>query len=137
MSGPFRSLDVAASGLAASQAWLESIADNLANANTARPPGEEPFRASRPVFRQVPSGDGSPGDGVAVVGIERNPGAVQQVHDPTHPLADADGNVTRPVVDLSAEMTDMMVAGRVYQANLRSVESARDRYQAALRLGRQ
>jgi flagellar basal-body rod protein FlgC len=135
MSGPFRSLDVSGTGLAASQKWLESISDNIANANTVRPSTEEPFRASRPVFKQLMVGDGVPGDGVAFDAIERSSDDPQRVFDPTNPLAAADGYVTRPVVDLSAEMTDMMVAGRVYQANLRSVESARDRYQAALRLG--
>jgi flagellar basal-body rod protein FlgC len=102
-----------------------------------RPATEEPFRASRPVFKQLMVGDGVPGDGVAVVGIEHSADDPQKVFDPANPLAGADGYVTRPVVDLSAEMSDMMVAGRVYQANLRAVESARDRYQAALRLGRQ
>lgn len=136
MSSPFRSLDVSGTGLAASQRWLESIAHNIANANTVRPASEEPFRASRPVFRQVESGDGGAGDGVEVASTEINADQAARVFDPSNPLAGADGYVTQPVVDLGAEMSDMMIASRVYQANLRTVESARDRYQAALRIGR-
>ncbi|HEY8201003.1 MAG TPA: flagellar basal body rod protein FlgC [Actinomycetota bacterium] len=135
MSGPFRSLDVSGTGLAASQRWLESIANNIANANTVRPATEEPFRASRPVFKQIAGADGAVGNGVEMSSIESNTDEVQRVFDPANPLAGADGYVTRPAVDLTAEMSDMMIAGRVYQANLRAVESARDRYQAALRLG--
>lgn len=135
MSSPFRSLDVSGTGLAASQRWLESIANNISNANTVRPASEEPFRASRPVFKQV-EGKGGPGDGVEVAATETNAEEATRVFDPSNPLAGADGYVNRPVVDLTTEMSDMMIAGRVYQANLRAVESARDRYQAALRLGR-
>ena len=42
MSSPFGNLDVSGTGLNASQRWLESIADNIANANTVRPATEEP-----------------------------------------------------------------------------------------------
>ena len=136
MSGPFRSLDVSGTGLAASQRWLESIANNISNANTVRPASEEPFRASRPVFKQVGTGGGAAGDGVQVVATETNADEAGRVFDPSNPLASADGYVTQPVVDLTTEIADMMIASRVYQANLRAVESARDRYQAALRIGR-
>jgi flagellar basal-body rod protein FlgC len=135
MSGVFRSLDISGTGLNASQRWLDAIADNIANANTVRPASEAPFRASRPVFKQIAGTDGASGDGVEVSSTESNTDEAQKVFDPSNPLAGADGYVTRPAVDLTAEMSDMMIAGRVYQANLRAVESARDRYQAALRLG--
>jgi flagellar basal-body rod protein FlgC len=137
MSSPFGSFDISGTGLNASQRWLESIADNIANANTVRPATEEPFRASRPIFKEVQGGNGAAGDGVEVSTIERNSDDPEKVFDPSNPLAGADGYVTRPVVDLTSEMADMMIAGRAYQANLRAVEAARDRYQAALRIGRQ
>jgi flagellar basal-body rod protein FlgC len=139
VSGAFRSLDVSGSGLNASQRWLESIAHNISNANTVRPASEEPFRASRPVFKQVESSDGNgggAGDGVEIASTEVNADEATRVFDPSNPLAGADGYVNRPVVDMTSEMSDMMIASRVYQANLRAVESARDRYQAALRIGK-
>jgi flagellar basal-body rod protein FlgC len=58
------------------------------------------------------------------------------VYEPTHPLADADGMVRYPDVDLSSEMTQLIMAQRGYQANLSSVDRAREAYQAALQLGR-
>ena len=69
-------------------------------------------------------------------GSSPTPGQPDQVYDPDNPLADADGNVTRPVVDLSQEMTHLMMASRLYQANLSVMTQARDAYQSALQIGR-
>jgi flagellar basal-body rod protein FlgC len=41
-----------------------------------------------------------------------------------------------PVVDLASEMTDMILATRSYQANLRVLQAARERYEAAMQIGR-
>jgi flagellar basal-body rod protein FlgC len=59
-----------------------------------------------------------------------------QVSAPGNPLADANGNLTLPVVDLAVEMTNMIMANRSFQANGRTIETARDMYTAALRIGR-
>jgi len=53
-----------------------------------------------------------------------------------NPPADANGNLTLPVVDLAVEMTNMIMANRSFQANGRTIETARDMYTAALRIGR-
>jgi len=58
-------------------------------------------------------------------------------HDPNHPHADEDGNVTLPVVDLTAQMHDLIVANRTYQANARTIQTAHEAYQSALRIGQQ
>ena len=58
------------------------------------------------------------------------------VPSPGNPLADANGNLTRPVVDLSIEMTNMIMASRSFQVNERTIETARDMYQAALQIGK-
>jgi flagellar basal-body rod protein FlgC len=58
-----------------------------------------------------------------------------QIYDPNHPLADEDGLITMPVVDMAAEMTNLIIANRSYQLNLKTIETGREAYQAALRLG--
>jgi flagellar basal-body rod protein FlgC len=58
------------------------------------------------------------------------------VHEPAHPLADADGNVRYPDIDLGSQMTQLIMAQRGYQANLAVVDRAKDAYTAALQLGR-
>jgi flagellar basal-body rod protein FlgC len=58
------------------------------------------------------------------------------VNDPSNPLADAQGNVRMPDIDLGDQMVQMLVAERGYQANLATVSRAKDSYQAALELGK-
>lgn len=131
MAGPFRQMDVATTGLQASRLWLDAIAHNIANVNTTAPGDGEPFRASHPLF--APIGDAQ---GVQVVGMAQEQGEPSRVLAPGDPRAGVDGTIAMPVVDLARELTDMILATRSYQANLRVVQEARERYEAALRIGR-
>jgi flagellar basal-body rod protein FlgC len=138
MSG-FDTFDVARSGLTLSKTWLDVVSNNIANVNTVHPAGQQPFRAAYLVAREVGSTGGArqgSGGGVAVVGTVVDNSQPAVVSDPGNPMADARGDVTEPVVDLEAQMTDMIMANRSFQANERSVETARDMYTAALRIGR-
>ena len=130
MSGMFGALDAASSGVTLGRTWLDVISDNVANANTVRPGDEEPFRAS---FVVAQAREGT--DGVAVAGLMEAGGAADVVYDPENPLADDRGYVTRPKVDLTEEMTNMLMASRLYQANLSVMQQARDSYAQALRIG--
>lgn len=130
MSGMFGALDAASSGVTLGRTWMDVISDNVANADTIRVAGEEPFRASLVVAQSQP-GTG----GVAVAGVVQQGGAPDVVFDPENPLADDRGYVTRPKVDLTEEMTNMLMANRLYQANLSVMQQARDSYSQALRIG--
>ena len=130
MSGMFGALDAASSGVNLGKTMMDVIADNVANVNTVRPAGEAPFRASL-VVAQARTGT----DGVDVSGVVQQAGPPDVVYDPENPLADAGGYVTRPKVDLTEEMTNMMMATRLYQANLSVMQQARDSYAQALRIG--
>ena len=136
MAGMFGALDAASSGATLSNTWLDAIADNVANINTVRPAGEEPFRARLVVAESVQGAGNSPGEGVRVGRIEVKGGEPERVFDPDNPLADGEGYVTRPQVDLSEEMANMMMATRSYQANLSVIDRVRDAYQKALQIGR-
>lgn len=78
----FRIFRIAASGLTAERLRMDTIANNLANANTTRTPEGGPYRRQVPVFapildRAVRRG-GSPketfsGGGVQVVGVVSDP----------------------------------------------------------------
>ena len=132
MSRMFGALDAASSGVTLGRTMMDVIADNVANLNTVRPAGEDPFRASL-VVAQARSGT----DGVDVSGVVQQGGEPDVVYDPENPLADEEGYVTRPKVDLTEEMTNMMLATRLYQANLSVMQQARDSYAQALRIGQQ
>jgi flagellar basal-body rod protein FlgC len=130
MSGMFGALDAAATGVTLGRTWMDVVGDNIANVNTVRPAGEAPFRAKLVVAQSMPGTEG-----VAVAGTVEQGGAPDLVYDPENPLADSAGYVTRPKVDLTEEMTNMLMAQRLYQANLSVMQQARDSYQQALRLG--
>ncbi|MFA9446411.1 flagellar basal body rod protein FlgC [Egicoccus sp. AB-alg6-2] len=134
----FSSMNIGRTGVGFAHNWLDAIAHNIANANTETTPGQEPFRALQLVARPLGGGPfASTGSGVYVAQQVRAGGDPALAYDPANPLADADGMVAKPVVELGSQMVDMMIAQRSYQANLRTVESAKEAYQAALRLGGQ
>jgi flagellar basal-body rod protein FlgC len=58
------------------------------------------------------------------------------VYEPTHPLADADGYVKYPDIDLGDQMTQLLMAQRGYQASIATIERATNAYQSALQLGK-
>lgn len=132
----FSTIDIARTGVGFSHAWMDTIAHNLANVSTVRPAGEQPFRA-RLVVAQQQRAEGGAGAGVRVAGILQDSSDPARVSDPGNPLADADGYVTQPVVDMSGQMADLMVASRTYQANLSAIQSGREAYETALRIGRE
>ncbi|MBW3657883.1 MAG: flagellar basal body rod protein FlgC [Actinobacteria bacterium] len=132
----FSGIDIANTGMGFNKYWLDTVSHNLANANTVRPGDEEPFRARVVVAQQLGSEPfAEAGSGVAVGGVLEQEGDAPLVFAPEHPLADENGYVVRPVVDLAAQMTDLMVAQRSYQTNARSMQSSKEAYEAALQIG--
>lgn len=133
--GAFAAIDVARTGLGFNQYWTEVISHNVANANTMTRPDDDPFRQRYVVARSntdelVPSGSG-----VHVADLVEDSGEAALFTAPGHPLADGDGRVQGPVVDLAGQLTDLILAQRGYQANTRVVTSAREAYASALRIG--
>jgi flagellar basal-body rod protein FlgC len=129
--GAFDTLNIASTGANLSRTWIDAIANNIANVNTVRPAGEEPFRS-----KIVVGAARANGTGVDVVGLQANPVAAPIAYDPSHPYANEAGYVTRPAVDLAGQMADLIAAQRSYQANLSVVRSGREAYESAMRLGK-
>lgn len=132
----FNALDIARSGTIVSRMWMDAIADNVANVNTIRPFEEDAFRARRVLAQSVRDADGTP-RGVEVQRFELDPTEPPLISAPNHPLANEDGLVKRPVVELGEEMSDLVLASRSYEANLAVIDRVRDTYMAALRIGQQ
>ena len=130
MSAIFGALGISNSGLHVFRKWLDTISDNLSNLNTVRPTSEAAYQAR---YLQTTS---DPNGGAMVTGIAFGDAAGIVVSDPTNPLADQNGLVRRPDIDLNEQMTSLLVAQRGYQANLAVVERVRDAYQQALTLGK-
>jgi flagellar basal-body rod protein FlgC len=134
MSGIFDSLNIAGSGLVTHRKWLDAVSDNIANINDATSTDQAAFREKMVNAQAVDYGSGE--GGVRVAGVTQGSGAGRVVHEPDNPLADKDGNVKYPDIDLGDQMTQMMMAQRGYQANLAVVDRATQAYQAALQLGK-
>ncbi len=127
----FDAIGIAGTGLTVHRKWLDAVADNLANMNTATSTDGEAFRAQYVMARA-----GQENSGVQVAGISRGNAEGRIVHEPDHPLADAEGNVRYPDIDMSEQMGSLIMAQRGYQVNAQVVDRAKETYQAGLQIGR-
>ena len=130
----FGSLDVAGTGIDAAQTWLNTTAGNIANMNDVAPTDEAAYGAQTPVFE--PAGTaGQVGDGVTVAGIAEGDTTGLVQFDPSSPVADAQGDVRVPDVQLASQMVNMIQAQTDFQANTSVFAEAKTAYQSALTLG--
>ena len=130
----FDSLDISGSGLSVHRRWMDAVSDNIANINTVSSTDGEAFKERMVVAQAVDYGSGE--GGVRIAGAEFGSGEGRLVYEPDHPLADAEGYVRYPDIDLGSQMAQMIMAQRAYQANLSVVDRARDSYMAAIQLGK-
>ncbi len=130
----FDALNISGTGLYAHRKWLDAVSDNIANINTVSSTDGEAFKERMVVAEAVDYGSGD--GGVRVAGAEFGSGEGRLVYEPTHPLADDEGYVRYPDIDLGEQMTQLIMAQRGYQANIASIERATDAYRAALQLGK-
>jgi flagellar basal-body rod protein FlgC len=127
----FDAIGIAGTGLTVHRKWLDALSDNIANINTVVATSDAAFR-ERYILAQTSTG--SPG--VYVAGASFGSAEGRVVHQPEHPLADADGNVRYPDIDLGSQMSQLIMAQRGYQASAGIVDRARNAYEAALQIGR-
>jgi flagellar basal-body rod protein FlgC len=127
----FDAIGIAATGLTLHRHWLDAISDNIANVNTIKPTSGPAFQA-----RYVVAQEGQGNSGVYVAGAAYGSADGILAYDPTNTLADADGMVKRPDIDLGDQMSELIMAQRGYQANAAVVDRAKESYQAALQIGK-
>ena len=126
----FGAIGIASTGMTVYRKWLDALSDNIANVNTATATGEDAFAARYVIATSMQGG------GVQVAGVELGSREGRMVHEPDHPLADAEGYVRYPDIDMSSQMSQLIMAQRGYQANAAIVDRARATYEAALQIGR-
>lgn len=138
--------DIAGSGMNAQSVRLNTTASNIANAESASSSSEGVYRGRHPVFAasynqmlgNPNAGSGSVNDasvGVGVMGIVESEAPLQMRYEPNHPLADDDGYVFYPNVNVVEEMTNMLSASRSFQVNVEVMNSAKQMVQRVLTLG--
>ncbi|EBA08572.1 flagellar basal body rod protein FlgC [Sagittula stellata] len=126
MSAFSDALSVTSGGLTSQAARLRVVSENIANVDT---PG---YRRKQLNFA-VTRGDSSlarvePGR----MDLSRTP--LEEVYDPSHPLADETGKYLGSNVDLMIELADAREAQRSYEANLKMFDQTRQMSSALLDL---
>jgi flagellar basal-body rod protein FlgC len=126
----FELLRIANSSLGMHQTWLDALANNIANVNTMRGTDEDAFQAQLVNARSRADG------GVEVESIELGSAEGRMTYQPDHPLADEDGYVRAPDIDMGSQMSQLIMAQRGFQASVQVTKNAQDTYSAALQIGR-
>lgn len=128
--------NIAGSALAAQSVRINTIASNLANADSVGSTPEGAFRPLQPTFESVPlrGAEGLSAVMVSRVGPQDTPPLRR--YEPGHPMANAEGYVYAPNIDPVAQMVNLISASRGYQANVEVINAARELALATLMIGR-
>ena len=131
----FKIFDVSGSAISAQSQRLNVVASNLANAESIAGPDGQPYKARQVVFQTQNLGTEPGTAGVRVAQVVQDGTPPRRIHDPSNPLADADGMVTMPNVNPVEEMVNMISASRGYQTNVDVMNTAKSLLQKVLQLG--
>lgn len=143
MLGVFSAMEISASGLSAQRVRMNTIASNLANAQTTRTEEGGAYKRVDPVFESValeklhamtPAEHSVSLVGVSEIVQDQRPGMM--VYQPGHPDASPDGYVEYPNVNVVEEMVNMITASRAYEAGVTSITAIKGMAQSALEIGR-
>ncbi len=119
--------DVAQRAMTSQLTRLNTVASNLANANSVSSTEEGAYRAMSPVFKTIYA-ENTKDSGLSSVGVERIvqlDRAPERLYQPEHPEADDDGFVYQAVVNTEEEMVEMMEASRQYQNTVEVISTMR------------
>lgn len=134
----FNVFNISGSGMSAQSMRLNTTASNIANADSVSSSINEAYRARHPVFAaamQNAAGSQQTGVGVKVLGIVESNKPLNIEYAPEHPMADKNGNIYKPNVNVIEEMANMISASRSYQTNVQIAESAKSMLTKTLQLG--
>ena len=129
----FNIFNVSGSAMSAQAQRLNTVASNLANADSATSASGQAYRAKQVVFEAVPLADG--GSAVKVQQVVEDASPSKQVYDPKHPMADDKGYVSMPNVNVVDEMVNMLSASRSYQNNVETMNAAKTLLMKTLTIG--
>jgi flagellar basal-body rod protein FlgC len=136
----FNVFTISATGMSAQSVRLNTTASNIANADSVSSSIDQTYRARHPVFaaemQKAAAGHENSSVGVQVLGIVESNKPLNIEHAPDHPMADKDGYIYKPNVNVIEEMTNMISASRSYQTNVQLAESAKNMLNKTLMLGK-
>ena len=133
----FKIFDIAGSGMNAQNLRLNVVASNLANVDAVSSSIQETYRARQPVFQAVldQANAAGPAVGVQMAGVVESQAPLEQRYQPEHPMANEEGYVFLPNVNIVDEMANMISASRSYQGNVEVLNTSKQLMLATLKLG--
>ncbi len=134
----FNVMNIASTGMSAESVRLNTTASNIANANSVSSSYEETYKARKPVFAaelERASQSQSGAVGVQVLGIVESDKPLQTEYNPNHPMANAEGYIFRPNVNVVEEMADMMSASKGYETNIQVADTTKRIFRRLMQLG--
>ncbi len=159
----FTSMDISASGLYSQRTKINTISENIANAETTKTEDGMPYRRKitqlkagiENRFEQLfvqnrlkmektgakhfpdkpfrPIPDKIP-IGVSVAKIMEDDSPFKMIFDPAHPDANEEGYVSMPNVDIVREMTELIASTRAFEANVTAINSSKEMIKKSLKI---
>ena len=137
----FNIFDIAGTGMSAQSVRLNTTASNISNANSVSSSTDQTYRARHPVFAaellKASNGQEQDSIGVKVLGVVESDRPLQREFSPEHPMADKDGFIYKPNVNVVEEMANMMSASQNYQTNVQVADAAQQMLSRTLRMGQE
>lgn len=131
---------ISGSAMTAQTVRLNTVASNMANAETAAASADQTYKARRPVFAAIYQNSSLmdnhalEGARVQILDVVET-GEARQRYEPNNPLADKQGYVYYPDINVVEEMADMMSASRNFETNVEVLNSVKSMQQSLLKLG--
>ncbi len=134
--------NIAGSAMTAQTIRLNTVASNMANADAVAGNPNDAYQALKPVFSTVYSQskliadkNAYPNAEVRVLDVISSDAPAKQRFEPNNPLANDEGYVFYPDIDVVAEMADMMAATRSFETNVEVMSNVKSMQQGLLKLG--
>ncbi|MEA1979590.1 MAG: flagellar basal body rod protein FlgC [candidate division Zixibacteria bacterium] len=163
MGGILNAIEIASKGLSVQRTKMNTVAKNIANAETTETEEGGPYRRQRVMVEETPvkqsfksvmkdansrlsktnskhmsskihNNQKNELSSVDVDVVSEDKDNFKVVYDPTHPQADEEGYVKMPNIEIITEMVDMMAASRAYEANTVAISSAKEMAKNALEI---
>ena len=138
MATLFRVMDIASTGMSAENVRLNTTASNIANANSVSSSYEETYKARHPVFAaelQRANQEQGSGTKVNVLGVVESQKPLQVEYAPGNPLADENGYIYKPNVNVVEEMANMLSASKGYETNVQVADTTKRLFRRVLMIG--
>jgi flagellar basal-body rod protein FlgC len=132
----FSAINISGTGLTTFRTWIDALANNIANVNTATRTSGSAFQATYVQAQALPGAADASGGGVSADTTGRSSATGRLTYQPDNPLADAQGYVRLPDIDMGEQMGNLIMAQRAFQANAATIDRARETYLDAINIGK-